>query len=537
MPAFAEALQETGLSPSFADDGIATQLLGAIAKHLNLPIQKAPEELPTLEEAIFTKLKRERGAAEAQENLETLGLEDEAGGDLTLEDRPKVDPDAALRREAARQAAALQAKVRPLAVEGFRQVKAICEKLGLEPRVFPIDEPCGTPWQRRWTTYAAGLAKEAGLPTWSTRNNWDWDANLDEGAAGGMINAMYREPELTELPYEGALAIPALPWIGAFRDGEDYHFRGLIDEVRIYNRALTADEVRQQHATPAPSPLVYLPCDGPGEGARVVGNPGFVAGRVGRAVELDGKAQHLEPEAAPVPVDLSAGWTISLWYKGTGCLFGKGYDFYQQRGMVRYSTTGQDKVWARYGGHMSDRFWCHLTFSFDPASQTIRAFCEDSELRRWHRENVRWNYVQVRSFPPKNPRFKTGIMSWWYANHGALNQVTTFCYDWNASHLYVVYPKGGDRFKNGGVWYRTLGWEGCREGIDDARYLQTLVETLETRRGLTREAAVREVERLLAPVDGTYGSIDRVVETFGGYRECRERVIAAILACRTGDAP
>ena len=395
---------------------------------------------------------------------------------------------------------------------------------------FPIDEPCGTRWKRAWTTYAAGLARKAGLTTFSTRNNWDWDANLDHGAAGGMINAMYREPALVSAVYEGDLQFDALPWIGAFRSGAKYHFQGLIDDVRIYNRALTDEEVLAQHRTPAKGGLLaYFPCDGPTDNAKLIGNPKFVAGKVGRAIQLNGIDQRFEPIKPKKAADLSRGWSISLWCRGNGCPFGRGYSFYHEGRGLCYTTSAKSRAWFNFGGKFSPRFWCHLTISFDPVNQRVKAFCENTALRRWHRDNVGWNYLQVRSFPPRNARFKTGVMSWWYANHGALTNITTFCYDWNAAHLYVVYPKNGDRFANDGIWYRTLGWEGCREGIDDARYLQTLLEALQERRGLSHEQARRHVRELLAPVDGSYSSIRRVVETFGGYRQLRDRVITEII--------
>ncbi len=530
MPAFARALRETGLAPRFADDQIAGRILRAVAKHLDLPVKDVPRELPTLADAILAEKQRRAGRAAAEASLNAGGSSPARPGPALKGDADAADL-AALRAAAEREAAETHARIRPLAVEGFRQVKAICKDLGVTLHVFPVDEPCGTPWQRRWTAYAAGLARRAGLETWSTRNNWDWQANLDHGAAGAMINAMYRPPALAEVACPGVPAFDPLPWIGAHRQAPKYHFRGCIDDVRIYHRALTRDEVLAQHRTPAPGPAAHFPCDGPPDNAALVGGPAFVPGRVGKALKLNGVDQHLVP-AGEGPADLSDGWAISLWYRGRGSLFGKGYDIYQQQGRIRYTTTKVKRVWADYEGHESDRFWCHLTVSFDPGAGVLRAYCADAELRRWHRENIRWNYVQVRSFPPWNPRYKTGVMSWWYATHGALDNVTTFCYDWNASYLYVVYPAGGERFANDGVWHRTLGWEACREGIDDARYLQTLLEALRMRGGLGEAEALRRVERLLEPVRGSYRGIAGVREAFGGYPAMRQRVINEILKLR-----
>ena len=505
--AFARVLRETGLALQVADDHVAASLLRAAAEHVGLRRRDVRRDLP----------------------------------DLASELGPQ-------------RAEAYQKRIRPLAVQGLRQVKTIAEILGLTLFVFPIDEPCGTPWKRAWTRYAASLAKEAGLTVWSTRNDWDWDADIDIAAAGAMINGMYHDPKLVAQRYEGELALNPLPLVGAFRDGAKYHFRGVIDEVRIYNRAPTPEEMLRQHREPARDGLIawysfdnglrqrksangaeefVVPDEsGHGHDAVVAGAPQFEDGKVGRALRLNGRDQHLASSRPAAAIDVSRGWSISLWYRGRGPLFGSGYAFYHEGSQLFYSTTLRQRVGLRLDAHFSARFWCHLTLSVDPASHTIRAYCEDRALRAWHRHNIRWNYMQVRSMPPWAGRYQTGVMAWFYATHGALKNITTFCYDWNATHLYVVYPKNGDRFKNGGVWYPTFGWEACREGIDDARYIQTLVETLQRAKGLNEKQAVDEAARVIAPLTGSYDDISKIMKAFGEYAALRKRIIRAIMKCQ-----
>jgi hypothetical protein len=549
-----EAMKNAGMERQVADDHVSHQLLGTITNHLGLELDDLRRNLPRLEEYLRERARNQATVAEAKEDLSgRLDGPEEAdggGGDLLGELKAtdgNEDQEEVLAK-ASRRARRLQKKIHDLAVEGFRKVKQKADSMGLRLFVFPVDEPDGTPWRRRWTTYAAGLAKEAGLETWSTRNAVDWEGHIDHKAFGGKINAMYREPRVASDSYEGGLAINPLPMIGAFRGGAKYHFAGEIDEVRIYNRALSADELKKQYRSPARRGLlahysfdkakggeIVRDDSGNGHHLQTVRTPQPVEGHTGRAMHFNGTDEHLVPVTSPRErdaIDLSDGYTISLWYRGKGAMFGAGYDFYPEAGSkLRFTTTKQQKRWFGHSGFQSRRFWQHITYTFDPTTRTVRAYVQNPEMRRWYRENIRWNYVQIRSMPPKNPRYKTGIMAWYYANLGELTNMTTFCYDWNANHLYVAYPKNGDRFNEEGVWYRTLGWEGTREGIDDARYLQTLAEMLMEREGIDREEAVGRVREVIDDVGVGY-EISQVIRRMGGYGAMRERVIERILELR-----
>ena len=546
-----QAMKDAGMEMQVADDHVAHQLLGTITKHLGLEVDDLRKNLPRLDEYLREKARNRVTVGEAKEDLSARldGPEQEKEdgellGELTGADSGELK--AALEK-ASRRAHRLQGRIHDLAVEGFRKVKQKAEGMGLRLFVFPVDEPDGTPWKRRWTTYAAGLAKEAGLETWSTRNAVDWEGHIDHKAFGGKINAMYREPRVVSAEYEGELRINPLPMIGAFRGGAKYHFGGEIDEVRIYNRALSERELKNQYRAPAQDGLlVHYSFDesggktvhdasGNGHHLKPVGTPERVEGHTGRAMQFNGTDEHLSPVTSRRDrdaIDLSEGYTISLWYRGKGAMFGAGYDFYPQGGsQLRFTTTQQRRRWFKHSGFQSRRFWQHITYTFDPTTHTVRAYVQNPEMRRWYRKNIRWNYVQIRSMPPKNPRYKTGIMAWYYANLGELTNMTTFCYDWNANHLYVVYPKNGDRFNEEGIWYRTLGWEGTREGIDDARYLQTLCNLLMEREGIDREEAVRRMRKLLEDVGVGY-QINQVIRRMGGYGAIRRRVIERILELR-----
>lgn len=545
---YAEVLREVGLEVSTRDTHVGGRVVSMVLAPL---VEARLEELRTRLNATMPDISRE-AAVPAPGVDDVLG---EFGEEFLNEPGKgtKDDPEA-LREEMAklnrvRNAFSehvadipedLREAARPEILRVFREVKAQVEDMGLDFYVFPIDEPCGTPWRREFTRYVAGLARDAGLKTFSTRNNYSWDANIDFGAAGGMINARYRPaPGIVEKSYSGDLDFPALPMIGAFRSGPKYHFDGLIEDVRIYDRALSDEEILAQHESPASDGLlahydfqriengIVQDASGGGNHARLVNAPSVAPGRKGRAIQLQKqREQRLEP-LQQVPVS-ERGWTISLWYKGEGCLFGNGYDFRHEPARIRFVTAPGERNIFPFRTEQHAGMWAHLTLVFDPAEQTVKGYVFDEEIRRWYRENIEWNYIQIRSMPPKNPRYKTGIMSWYYGNLGRLRNITTFCYDWNFSHLYVVYPKDANRFNREGIWYGTLGWTGTREGIDDARYLQTLVQVLREKSGMTEKAAIEKVIEIIAPVGVGY-EINKVIEHFGGYDRWRRRIVEEIL--------
>jgi len=550
-----EVLKETGLALRIGDTGVSNAVVGAALRHLGLRLDSDQaaymDELTDLRKYYEKKYLQKALAEEAKGTFDRMSGElltgegkeeagvDEAMGVDEIQEEPTEDKRKKIIEAAHKEGERVDRQVRALVVEGFRKVKEACQELGIKMDVFPVDEPCGTGWRRKWTTYAAGLAKAAGLETWSTLNNFNWESNIDHGAAGGMIGYMYENPEVATGPFKGELKFSPLPMIAAFRDGPKYHFRGLIDEVRVYSRGLSDEEMKRQHERPVSDhQLAYYSFEGTsdrtvtdrsgnGHDARIIGKPTRVPGRVGQAMQFDGVDERLDPRPPERPLDLSKGWSISLWYKGRGCLFGRGYEFYYQPGL-RYTTTEEDKKWFPFRAAHDDRAWGHVTISFDNETKLMKAYAYDLEIRKWYRENVRWCYMQVRLRWPNAQRFQTGIQSWHYGNYGKLRGITTFGYDWNNSTCVVV-PKDGERFNPEGVWYRTIGWEACREGIDDARYLQTLANVLKAKGGLDEQAAIRRVSEIIAPVTGQWGGMKAVDETFGTYGAFRKRIIEEIL--------
>lgn len=92
---------------------------------------------------------------------------------------------------------------------------------------------------------------------------------------------------------------------------------GLWDEVRVFNRPITAPEVRELFGQVE---AVYLPLDddvidrvGGDNTAALSGDPQYVAGIVGKALDCDGNGDN-----AGIPYHLPEAGTIALWYYAQG---------------------------------------------------------------------------------------------------------------------------------------------------------------------------------------------------------------------------
>jgi Tol biopolymer transport system component len=105
------------------------------------------------------------------------------------------------------------------------------------------------------------------------------------------------------------------------------HFEGLIDEVRVYDRALEAEEIASDEATPigwgpAPEPTMALSFDENGGGtaadsvgendATIHGASWTASGRYGSALELDGVNDYVSvPDSDEL--DFAKGFTLEAW--------------------------------------------------------------------------------------------------------------------------------------------------------------------------------------------------------------------------------
>lgn len=125
----------------------------------------------------------------------------------------------------------------------------------------------------------------------------------------------------------GTIQTPSNPlWIGGNRPyGE--HFHGLIDEIRVYDRALSGNEIRRDMAMPvAPTAgLVAAYAFDAGSGATAADASGshnageirgatWAPGRYGDALRFDGDAADVRVPASP-SLNLTRAMTLSAWVR------------------------------------------------------------------------------------------------------------------------------------------------------------------------------------------------------------------------------
>jgi hypothetical protein len=190
-------------------------------------------------------------------------------------------------------------------------------------------------------------------------------------------------------------------------------FKGLIDEVKVYNRALTAAEIAADMGSVAPPPPPPPPpptgglvlsfsfdeADGqPAIDASSSGRNGVITGavrvpgKVGRALQFDGIDDWVTVTdgAAGTPLDLTTGMTLEAWVKptaidgweavivkelGTNLL---SYALYAHDGAPLAGGADAPAGYGRIGGvdqavrgtaRISTTDWTHLAMTYDGTMQ------------------------------------------------------------------------------------------------------------------------------------------------------------------------
>ena len=118
--------------------------------------------------------------------------------------------------------------------------------------------------------------------------------------------------------------------IGDNNEATGRYFNGIIDEVKLYDRALSADEVAKQYAAAsetAEAGLVASWAFNEGEGTTAKDSAGknngkivgakWVDGKVGKALDFDGQGAYVEVPNAPA-LNLTKAITMEAWVKHRG---------------------------------------------------------------------------------------------------------------------------------------------------------------------------------------------------------------------------
>ncbi len=208
----------------------------------------------------------------------------------------------------------------------------------------------------------------------------------------------------------GNITVSSYPlYIGNNSQNTDREWTGLIDEVVIYNRALSVGEIRylggfRPMVDPGTDALIaYYPLDidaldasGNGNDGTVNGDPTFVDGVIGTAMEFDGDGDFLDCGNNPI-LALTDAVSISAWIKvavqGADHKLGGNQDganggykmsVYNDNIEFEIRTAGNSAVLNRSvaGGTVLDvDVWYHVTGVYSLADGYIRTYV-NGELDR-----------------------------------------------------------------------------------------------------------------------------------------------------------
>ncbi|HYH54730.1 MAG TPA: LamG-like jellyroll fold domain-containing protein [Solirubrobacterales bacterium] len=259
----------------------------------------------------------------------------------------------------------------------------------------------------------AGSREFAGIPEgFLGYEPWAWDDVEDESPLvaktwshialtyDGSLQRLYVNGELVDTSYEptsAAMASVGPLYIGGNEDEED--FKGRIDEVRIYDRALDAGEVNADKAQPVEAqprlPVAAYSFDaGAGELAEdlfgnhdgtLEGAEWFDKGRFGSALLFDGEETCVTvPHAADL--QLSEEMTVEAWVKphylsdqpiiyksAWGNLgYAMGIDFFnasKPEGLIGEGPGKYEDVVSSQAAE--ENAWSHLAFTYDGATMRL----------------------------------------------------------------------------------------------------------------------------------------------------------------------
>ncbi|MFB0553020.1 MAG: LamG domain-containing protein [Phycisphaerae bacterium] len=227
----------------------------------------------------------------------------------------------------------------------------------------------------------------------------------------GTMNYLYVDGEVDATEEStGLINVSTYPlFIGNNSQNTDREWTGLIDEVSIYNRSLSAGEVRylagfRPMVDPGTDNLIaYYPLDidtldasGNGNDGTVNGDPIFVDGVVGTAMEFDGAGDFLDCGNNPI-LALTDAVSISAWIKVAvlgadhkvggnqdGANGGYKMSVYNDKIEFEIRTSGNSAVLNRSvaGGTLLDvGVWYHVVGVYSLADGYIRTYV-DGKLDR-----------------------------------------------------------------------------------------------------------------------------------------------------------
>jgi len=182
---------------------------------------------------------------------------------------------------------------------------------------------------------------------------------------------------------------------GLIRVGRDHQdsriMTSLIDEVRFFDRTITGEDV-QRLMMELPSPVAHwtfddgagavaLDSSGNGNDGVLIGDPQWVPGKIGGALELDGDGDFVDCGDSPVfdiPVDITvATWVnIAQFDKNWQAIITKGDSSWRlhrssSSSNIAWGTTGVEPLDLTSVTAIDDAEWHHLAGVYDGAQKLL----------------------------------------------------------------------------------------------------------------------------------------------------------------------
>ncbi|MBI2175001.1 MAG: LamG domain-containing protein, partial [Candidatus Omnitrophica bacterium] len=226
-------------------------------------------------------------------------------------------------------------------------------------------------------------------------------------------------------PYSQGIPIDTIPWMigvhprsgGGFFDG--FSFKGTIDDVGIYGRALSDAEIRELYEGTAPPPpadtcveppsglVSWWPADGNaddiqnGNDGMLQGGVTFAPGKVGQAFSFDGVDDFVKiPASANLDVGLGSGFTLDAWIKPTDVgyrpifewnngqgQFGPGVVFWivptGALATALIDTANTSRIVQTSGGIVQTGVWQHVALTYEKQNGIAKIYLNGNLVGQW----------------------------------------------------------------------------------------------------------------------------------------------------------
>ena len=231
-----------------------------------------------------------------------------------------------------------------------------------------------------------------GVSSEPSHNAWHYFVMVFDGTKTGNSNRLkgYIDGVEQNLSFTGT--IPATTasqsvdvLFGKAGEGASY-FDGKIDEVRIYNRALSTKEVRDLYNW-APGPVAYYNFDektgttindtsGNGNNSTAFSTPDWTQGKVGAALDFNGSSDFV---TFPNDVGYTTQVSAFVWFKHEGAPAGGYHIIFGgeeleisvpiSTGEIRTGVYTNARFVSNHGSGLTDGNWHHIGFTFDGSTK------------------------------------------------------------------------------------------------------------------------------------------------------------------------